>query len=96
MVAAVTDLFVVRSEPIPVEEIRPGMILILPSQRRVTVERVDVYDDGLHVVRWYRRAERGEPGFDNGHGDTVNDERDGRYLGSCTAVPKGHRWTVER
>lgn len=88
-------LYLVRSEPVPVEQLQPGDRVILPSGRIVTVERVDTYDDGL-VVRWWRPAEQGEPG--RGHSAFGDDElrMDGRYYGSLMTVPAGHCWQVER
>lgn len=76
---------------VPVEDIEPGSTLVLTNGQHVTVEGVDVYD-GRHVVRWYRRALRGEPGYPR-----VDDELagDGRYLGSLHPVPAGHQWTVD-
>lgn len=97
-----TALFLVRHEPVPVEEIRPNDVLVLPNQRRVTVESVDVYgEDGdgeVFVVRWWRPADRGEPGHRGGrnHAEAIRDEWDGRYRGSCMGVPRGHCWNLDR
>lgn len=89
------SLYIVRSEPVPVENLREGDRLILPSGRLVTVERVDAYGDGL-VVRWWRAAESGEPG--HSRSSLFDDEirMDGRYYGSLRTVPPGHCWQVER
>lgn len=76
---------------VPVEDLEPGSTLVLPQGQRVTVERVDQYDE-TYVVRWYRRAQRGEPGFAR-PGDEL--AGDGRYLGSLHPVPAGHEWTVD-
>lgn len=43
----------------PVEQIREGDVVVLPSGRRVVVERVDVYDDDAYVVRWKAGSYRG-------------------------------------
>ncbi len=94
-----TDLFLVRSEPVPVEELRKGDRLILPNGRRVNFERVDTYDDGATLIaRWWRPAERGEPGHPGGKNlvGVADDVHDGRYLGSLVAVPPGHCWMVDR
>lgn len=91
------SLYLVVEELVPVEELRPGDRLILPLGQRVTVERVDRYDGGF-VVRWWRLAEHGEPGHRGAkhHVDRVNDEWDGRYLGSTILVPPGRCWRVDR
>jgi hypothetical protein len=76
-----------------VETIRAGDRLVLPAGRRVTVEAV-VERDGLYTVRWFRPAERGDPGFrdpDRPRGD----HNDGRYLGSLIYVPAGATWEIE-
>ncbi len=39
---------------VPVEEVRPGRLVVLPQGRRVKVERVDLYPDDTFVVRWRR------------------------------------------
>jgi len=88
------DLYVVRSQPVPVDELEPGMRLLLPGGREVTVERVDVYDDVGFVVRWFRPAERGEPGIPRRDAETWMDAYDGRYLGSLIPVPAGHCWSI--
>lgn len=90
-------VFLVREEAVPAGELRRGDRLILPSGRRVTVDRVDEFDDGL-IVRWWRPAERGEPGFRGGkqHADAVSDEWDGRYLGSTLPVLASHVFRVDR
>lgn len=92
-----TPLFLVREDLVPVEDVRPGDRLILPSGARVTVECVDSFDDGLFVVRWWRRAERGEPGHP-GAKDLLDfkESRDGRFLGSLMPVPAGHCWRIDR
>lgn len=89
------SLYIVRSEPVPVEQLREGDRLLLPSGRIVRVDRVDEYDDGF-VVRWSRAAESGEPG--HSRGSLFDDEirMDGRYYGSLRTVPAGHCWQVER
>jgi len=84
-------LALVREELVPVEQLRPGENVILPMGVRVTVERVDEYD-GVFVVRWWRLAERGEPGWRTQGPDAL----DGRYLGSLIGVPAGHCWRVDR
>lgn len=76
---------------VAVEDLEPGSTLVLPKGQRVTVERVDTYDDRF-VVRWYRRAQRGEPGFARTDDELAGD---GRYLGSLHPVSAGHEWTVE-
>lgn len=76
---------------VAVEDLEPGSTLILPKGQRVTVERVDEYDDQF-VVRWYRRAQRGEPGFARPDDELAGD---GRYFGSLVPVPVGHEWTVD-
>lgn len=77
-------LALVREENVPVDELRPGDRIILPTGARVTFERTDTYDDSIVVVRWWRPAQHGEPGSRGGR--TLRDELaegcDGRYLGS--------------
>jgi hypothetical protein len=90
-------LYVVRTEDVPVTQLRDGDRLILPNGRRVTVERVDEFDDGF-VVRWWRPADRGEPGHPGGKDKItqVADAFDGRYLGSTLTVPRSHCFMVDR
>lgn len=76
---------------VAVQDLRPGDRLLLPTGARVVVEAVGTAADGLVVVRWWRHAGRGEPGFRH-HAET-GDHCDGRYLGSLTARPPGS--TVE-
>ena len=90
-----SDLYVVRTEEVPVEKIVEGDTIVLPSGRQVTVDRVDEFDEGM-VVRWFRRAETGEPGATRGGVEQVGDEYNGRYYGSLMCVPRGHTWTVTR
>lgn len=83
----------------PVEQLGPGDTLVLPSGREVTVERVDHYDEAgdmpaQYVVRWWRKADRGEPGYRHDASVIVGGVPDGRYLGSCVPVPVGHCWQV--
>jgi hypothetical protein len=68
---------------VSVEELKPRDVIQLPSGRRVTVDRVDVYGDSL-VVRWWRRAEYGEVGA-----RTIAGGGDGHYLGSLCIAAKG-------
>lgn len=79
------------------EQLRPGDRVVLQFGRRVTVERVDRYDDRF-VVRWWRDAERGEPGHPGGKNrvDDVNGAFDGRYFGSMMPVEAGYCWRVDR
>jgi hypothetical protein len=79
---------------VAVEAIRPGDRVVLPSGTRVAVEAVTANDDGTVTVRWWRDAQRGEPGFRNPDRER-GDHNDGRYLGSLIAVPPGHHWRVE-
>lgn len=92
-----TGLYLLREEHVPVEELRAGDRLILPSGTRVNFERVDESDEGL-VVRWWRRAERGEPGHPGGkqHADAVSDEWNGRYYGSLRLMQRGETVKVDR
>jgi hypothetical protein len=94
----VTDLFLVREEAVPVEQLQAGDRLILPNQRRVTVERVDFFHDVGFIVRWWRPADHGEPGHPGGKDKIANgrDAFDGRYLGSTVPAPAGHCWRVDR
>jgi hypothetical protein len=90
-------LYLVREELVPVEQLRVGDEVILPSGRCVTVETVDEYDHFV-VVRWWRRAEQGEPGHRGGknHADAIRDEWDGRYLGSLQPHQRGDLIRVAR
>lgn len=91
-------LFRVLQESVPVEQLREGDMLILPSARRVTVERVDEFDDGL-VVRWWRPADRGEPGHRGrewNRPEVLTDAMDGRYLGSTLLMQRGDLLEVDR
>jgi len=90
-------LALVREEHVPIEELRPGDRIILPTGQRVTFERIDEYDDGL-VVRWWRRAERGDPGNRGGkqHADAIANEWDGKYLGSLRPMQRGDTVKVDR
>lgn len=90
-------LFVVRTEHVPIEQLREGDRLILPGGRRVEFERLDEYDDGF-VVRWWRIAERGEPGHPGwkNHVTAVADEYNGRFYGSFPAEPAGSTVLVDR
>lgn len=90
-------VFLVREERVPLERLRPGDRIILPTGRRVVFERLDEYDDGF-VVRWWRPAERGEPGHRGGknHVDAVHDEHDGRCLGSLMLMGAGETVRVDR
>lgn len=89
-------LALVREEFVRVEELRPKDVVVLPSSRRVTVERVDEYD-GSFFVRWWRSAERGEPGHRGGKNhEEVRDASDGRYLGSIGPMRRGETVTVHR
>ena len=94
----VTALYLVRELSVPVEALRGGETLILPSSRRVIVESVDTFDDGTFVVRWWRRADRGEPGHRGGkhHGDHVGADADGRYLGSLLPMRRAETVRVAR
>jgi hypothetical protein len=81
---------------VPASALRPGDVLVLSSGRRVTVERVDLYGDEL-VVRWWRRADYGEPGYTPRAGSAGFGGRlDGRYLGSLAACPPESLVEVER
>ncbi len=89
------ELALVRTEDVPVEDLRPGDSVILPNGRRVTVEYVESFDDGATLlVRWWRPAERDEPGHPGAKEKAEG--LDGRLLGSLIAVPPGHCWTVDR
>ena len=92
-----TGLYLVREEAVPVEQLRAGDRLKLPSGVLVTVERVDEYDDGF-VVRWWRPAERGEPGHRGArqHAIACDDEWNGCYYGSTVAFPARHCLAVDR
>lgn len=92
-----TGLYLLREEVVPVEQLRAGEKLILPGGRRVIVERVDEYDDVL-VVRWWRRAEIGEPGHRGlrANSDLWGDANDGRYLGSLVPKKRGETVKVDR
>lgn len=92
------DLYLVREELVPVEELRAGDRLILPTGLRVIFERVDEYEDRVLIVRWWRRAERGEPGHRGGkqHADAIGHEWDGRYLGSLVLQRRGDLVRVDR
>ena len=69
-----------------VDELQAGDVLVLPSGRRVTVEGVDDYD-GDFVVRWWRPAERGEPGYKPRVGSRgLGGGLDGRYLGALRGL----------
>lgn len=89
-----TDLYVVLQESVPVEQLQEGDTLILVKGDRVTVERVDEYDEGL-VVRWWRPAGNGEVGS-KGRRMRFGDLMDGRYLGSTLLVQRGHLFEVDR
>jgi hypothetical protein len=92
------DLFIVRTEWVPLEQLEEGDLLILPSGMRVTVERVDEFDDGF-VVRWWRVAAIGEPGHKGrqwNRPEAFSDAMDGRYLGSTLTVPAGTPFEVDR
>jgi hypothetical protein len=81
-------------EPVPVEELERGDVVVLPNGRRVTVEYVESFDDGATLlVRWWRSAERNEAGWAGSGAFSVND---GRLLGSLIPVAPGHCWTVDR
>jgi hypothetical protein len=90
-------LALVREEAVPVEQIRPKDVIVLPRKRRVTVERVDEYDNGF-VVRWSRLAEHGEPGHRGGKtiAEKDRDAASGRYLGSLKLLQRGETVTVTR
>lgn len=93
-----TGLFVVRREHVPVEQLVAGDVIVLPSTRRVTVEHVDEYD-GFFIARWWRPAERGEPGHKGrewNRPEALSDAMDGRYLGSTMLLPAGHLIEVDR
>lgn len=91
------SLYIVREESVPLNELRPGDRLILPGGRRVNFERLDEYDSGF-VVRWWRPADRGEPGYrTRGRFERpALDEHDGRVLGSFVTLPAGSRVLVDR
>jgi len=93
----VTALYVLREEQVPIEELRPGDRIVLPSGQRVTFDRLDEYDDG-YVVRWWRRAEHGEPGHRGGkrHTEAIGDEWDGKYLSSLRLMRLGETMKVDR
>jgi hypothetical protein len=62
----------------------------------VTVEAVDDFDDGF-IVRWWRLAERGEPGHKGRDWNRpLSDAMDGRLLGSTLLVQAGHVFEVDR
>ncbi len=91
-----TELFVVRTEHVPLEQLREGDLLILPGGRRVSVECVDEFDEGF-VVRWWRPAQIGEPGHKGRDWNRpLSDGMDGRYLGSTLTVQAGHLFEVDR
>jgi hypothetical protein len=86
-----------------VEKLRPGDVLVLPSGRRVTCERVDEYPDGDLIVRWWRPAAKGEPGWSGPHGGggfafggAGAQPASGRYLGSFAPKRRGDLVRVER
>lgn len=89
-----SDLYVVRTEHVPIERLQEGDLLILVDGARVTVERVDVYDNGL-IVRWWRPAMAGEVGS-KGRRMRFGDLMDGRYLGSTMLLPAGSLLEVDR
>lgn len=60
--------------------VRSGDVLVLPNGREVTVDEVETFDD-LLVIRWWRPAEAGEPGYPSRRGaPTFGKAQDGRYL----------------
>lgn len=83
---------------VPVEQLRSGDVIELPNGRPVTVERVDEYEAGRWlIVRWWRLAERGEPGFRPiivHVGERGIDG--GRYLGSLAPCVRGSLVTLVR
>jgi hypothetical protein len=78
----------VIAEVLPVERVAQGDVVVLPGGREVNVEAVVAYDHGL-VVRWWRDAERGEPGDRTRGGN-------GRYLGSLKPLQPGDGVLVRR
>lgn len=77
---------------VAVEQLRAGDVLTLPSGRPVTVERVDEYEGGAMIVRWWRIAGRGEPGYERGAtmlAQRSGVPRSGRYLGSLAPCARG-------
>lgn len=86
-------LALVRAEHVPVERVCPGDRLILPGGQRVTVERVDAYEDGSLVVRWSRPARKEEPGA---YRPDSTDPDNGRYLGSLQPLQRGDLVEVDR
>lgn len=92
-----TDLYLLKEELVPIEQLRPGDRIILPTGQRVIFDRVDEYEDGF-IVRWWRRAEHGEPGHRGGkrHEDAISDEWDGKYLGSLRLMQRGETVKVAR
>jgi hypothetical protein len=63
---------------VPVEQMTPGQVVVLPRGRRVKVERVDLFD-GLFVVRWTRPD---------------SDHPNGVQLGSLRPARAGETWEV--
>lgn len=92
-----TGLYLLKEELVPIEQLRQGDRIILPRGGRVNFDLIDEYDDGL-VVRWWRRAEHGEPGHRGGrqHADKVGDEWNGRYYGSLRLMQRGETVKVDR
>lgn len=91
-------LYRVLEEAVPVEELRPGDTLILSGGRRVSFERVDEFD-GACFVRWYRPADRGEPGHKGrawNRNESITASMDGRYLGSMALMHYGENVRVDR
>lgn len=76
------------AEVVPVERIGQGDVLVLPWGGEINVERVDTYGPEI-FVRWWRPADRGEPGHKQHGGD-------GRYLGSLKPLRAGDGVLVRR
>jgi hypothetical protein len=88
---------------VPVEALRPGDVLLLPSGQTVNCERVDEYPDGDLMVRWWRPARRGEPGWRGALGYGTHalgsagvQPLSGRYLGSFAPKRRGDLIRVKR
>lgn len=93
-----SDLYIVRTENVPIERLQEGDRLILPNTQRVTVERVDEYDGGF-IARWWRPALIGEVGHKGrqwNRPEALTDAMDGRYLGSTLLLPAGSLLEVDR